>query len=233
LSVLLVLLCLLTLAGLMYTGVIWPNSLFVTDYSVRGIDVSNHQRQIDRQSVARSGEYTFAFIKATEGKSYKDAYFQENWRGAGKYGLQRGAYHFYIEDLSGVEQADNYISMVPEEAGMLPPVLDLEVNGRDRQAMVREIKIFLDRLAQHYGMKPIIYTDHERYAEYIQGNFEGYPIWMTDTLTPIQWSNTRNWTFWQYCSRGHVAGITEYVDLNVFYGNKDQLRALTSRSSPR
>jgi lysozyme len=76
-------------------------------------------------------------------------------------------------------------------------------------------------------MKPIIYTDHDRYAEYIQGNFEDYPIWIMDTLTPVQWSNLNNWTFWQYCSRGHVAGISEYVDLNVFYGGKDKLKALT------
>ena len=34
---------------------------------------------------------------------------------------------------------------------MLPPVLDLEVSGKDHLAMLREIKIFLAQLEQHYG----------------------------------------------------------------------------------
>jgi len=58
-------------------------------------------------------------------------------------GLLRGAYHFYAEHNSGAEQANNYISIVPKEAGMLPPVLDLEVSGKDHKVMLREIKCFL------------------------------------------------------------------------------------------
>ena len=176
--------------------------------------------------MAQTGEYTFVFIKATEGETYKDAYFQANWRGTKEHGLLRGAYHFYTPSLPGAEQADNYISMVPKETGMLPPELDLEVSGQDRVLMLGQIKAFLDRLEQHYGMKPIIYVDFARYAEYIKGNFENYVIWISDALTPIQWSDVKNWTFWQYCDRGHVPGISELVDLNVFYGDKGKLNVL-------
>ena len=220
--VLLALLCLLTVALLLYMGIIWPNYLFVSNYRVRGIDVSSYQKRIDWKSVAQTGEYTFVFIKATEGENYKDAYFQANWRGTKEQGLLRGAYHFYTSYLPGAEQADNYISVVPKEAGMLPPVLDLEVTGKDRTVMLHEIKVFLDRLEQHYGMKPIIYADFNRYTEYIKGNFDNYAIWIRNVLAPPQWSNMTNWTFWQYCDRGHVAGIPEMVDLNVFYGDRDR-----------
>jgi lysozyme len=89
--------------------------------------------------------------------------------------------------------------------------------------MLREIKIFLDRLEQHYSMKPIIYTDHDRYAEYIKGNFEDYAIWIRDVFTPVQWSNVKNWTFWQYGNRGRVPGIAGFVDLNVFAGERNRL----------
>jgi len=224
-------LCFLLLSALMYAGIVWPNNLFVSNYRLRGLDVSNHQKQIDWRIVARTGEYTFVFIKATEGTAYKDAYFQANWRGAKTYGLLRGAYHFYIEYLSGTEQANNFISVVPKEPGMLPPVLDLEVTGKDRMMMIREIKVFLDRLEQHYGMKPIIYTDSDRYIEYVKGNFDGYQVWMNSSLFPIQWSGVNTWTFWQYCSRGRVSGITEFVDFNVFYGNRDELNAMTKQPS--
>lgn len=224
--ILLVLLCLLTLTMLLYTGVIWPNAMFASDYSVRGLDVSNYQKQIDWKSVAQTHTYSFVFIKATEGKNYKDTYFQTNWRGAKAQGLLRGAYHFYTDYRTGAEQADNYISMVPKEAGMLPPVLDLEVSGKDHQVMLREIGVFLDRIEQHYGMKPIIYTDYARYTEYIQGNFEGYNIWIRDILTPVRSNTVKKWSFWQYDSRGHVPGITGFVDLNVFSGARNQLTEL-------
>lgn len=227
---LLVLICLLSAGTLLYTGIIWPNNFFVSHDSVQGLDVSNYQHHIDWKSVAQTGKYTFVFIKATEGSGYKDAYFQENWRGTKEQGLLRGAYHFYTASLSGEEQANNYISVVPKEAGMLPPVLDLEVSTKDRTVMLHEIHVFLDRLEQYYGMKPIIYTDADEYAEYVRGNFADYPIWIRNVLTPPQKSDITNWTFWQYNDRGHVPGITEWVDLNVFSGNRDTLNQFIQRS---
>ncbi|GHO45928.1 GH25 family lysozyme [Ktedonospora formicarum] len=226
----LVLLCLLTVPILWYTGIIWPNSWFVLSNNVQGLDVSSYQKQIDWKHVAQTGRFTFVFIKATEGKTYQDAYFQANWRGAKDQGLLRGAYHFYIASLSGAEQADNYIHVVPKEAGMLPPVLDLEVSAKDRQVTLREITVFLNRLEHYYGMKPIIYTDLTRYAEFVKGHFEEYPLWIGEALFPIQWSNVTNWTFWQYCDRGHVPGISEPVDLDVFSAGRDKLHELVYRS---
>jgi lysozyme len=225
-AALLVLFCLLTLVMLLYTGTIWPNVVFASNYSVQGLDVSSYQKDIDWKSVAQTGKYKFVFIKATEGKDYKDAYFQKNWQETKEQGLLRGAYHFYSDYRTGTEQANNYISTVPKEAGMLPPVLDLEVSGKDHQIMLREIKIFLDRLEQYYGVKPIIYTDYDRYAEYIKGNFEDYTIWIRDVFTPVHMGNANNWTFWQYDSRGHVPGIAGYVDLNAFSGDRNQLNKL-------
>ena len=228
LPALLTLLCLLTLATLLYTGIIWPNTLFASSYHVQGLDVSSYQQQIDWKSVTQTGKYSFVFIKATEGKNFKDAFFQANWRETKEQGLLRGAYHFYSADRTGTEQANNYISMVPKDVGMLPPVLDLEVCGKDHQVMLHEIKVFLDLLEQHYGMKPIIYTDYDRYAEYIKGNFADYAIWIRDVLMPANWSTIKNWTFWQYDSRGHIPGITGFVDINVFSGARNQLNELAN-----
>lgn len=208
------------LLALLYTGTIWPNTLFVSNYNVRGIDVSSYQQHIDWKRVAQADQYKFVFIKATEGKNYKDAYFQANWRGTKAYGLLRGAYHFYTAYRTGSEQANNYISVVPKEADMLPPVLDLEVSGTDSQKMLHEITIFLNRLQQYYGMKPIIYTDDDRYTEYITGHFEEYTIWIRHVFTPVQWSPVKRWALWQYSNRGHVPGISGFVDLSVLSGDE-------------
>jgi lysozyme len=227
---LLMLLCLLTVGILLETGIIWPNDVFVAHYRVRGIDVSSYQHRIDWKSVAQTGEYTFAYIKATEGTTYRDAYFQANWRGAKENGLLRGAYHYFTVGQSGAEQANHYIRNVPKEAGTLPPMLDLEVSGKDRTVMLRQITVFLDRLRQYYGIAPLIYTDPQRYAEYIQGHLEDYPLTISDVMTPPHWIGVTRWTFWQYSDHGHVSGIAGSVDLDAFYGQPDQLNTLTTRS---
>jgi Glycosyl hydrolases family 25 len=73
-------------------------------YNVIGVDVSNHQGDIDWPALAGS-KIAFAYIKATEGGDFRDKRFQLNWEGAKRAGLARGAYHFFTQCRSGAEQA--------------------------------------------------------------------------------------------------------------------------------
>jgi lysozyme len=50
-------------------------------YDVVGVDVSNHQGEIDWPALAGS-KVAFAYIKATEGGDFRDKRFQLNWEGA-------------------------------------------------------------------------------------------------------------------------------------------------------
>src|SRR3954453_12196349 len=59
-----------------------------------GVDVSNHQGEIDWRPVA-ADDMSFAYIKATEGGDFIDDRFRPNWDGAAAAGLDRGAYHFF------------------------------------------------------------------------------------------------------------------------------------------
>ena len=60
---------------------------------IHGIDVSRWQGGIDWTSVRAAGTQ-FAFLKATEGGDRVDPRFLENWDGAARAGVPRGAYHF-------------------------------------------------------------------------------------------------------------------------------------------
>ena len=63
------------------------------DFPIHGIDVSNHQGDIDWQAV-RASNVKFAYIKATEGGDHVDQRFAQNWAGAKAAGVKHGAYHF-------------------------------------------------------------------------------------------------------------------------------------------
>ena len=71
------------------------------------------------------------YLKATEGVSYRDRRFAENWEAAGRIRAQRGAYHFFRTSADPLKQAAHFIATVgPLRHGDLAPVLDIETMHR-------------------------------------------------------------------------------------------------------
>ena len=95
--------------------------------TVPGIDVSYWDSGIDWPKVRATGQ-RYVFIKASEGDSYADPTFDDNWRGEKSAGLLRGAYHFVRSNVDPKKQATKFIDYVKSmnDDGELPPVLDLE-----------------------------------------------------------------------------------------------------------
>ena len=205
-------------------------------YSVIGVDVSNHQGNIDWPALAGSN-VTFAYIKATEGGDFRDKRFLLNWEGAKRAGLARGAYHFFTQCRSGAEQAKNFIATVPREHGALPPVIDAEhmgpcSTGQQVSSVIREITTLLDALESHYGRRPVIYTDSEFHAAFLQGQLAGERFWLRSLFWPPSFRRGQ-WVIWQFHNAGTRAGINGPVDLNVFRGSRQQFEAFVSDEPDR
>jgi lysozyme len=200
-------------------------------YDVIGVDVSNHQGEIDWPTLART-DIAFAYIKATEGGDFRDRRFEANWHGAKQAGLLRGAYHFFTQCRSGAEQARNVMAAVPREPGTLPPALDLEhmgpcSSGPQVADLVAEIATCIGMLAEHYGRRPILYTDVVFDATYLRGHFARETFWARSIVLP-PWYRTDRWRIWQYHSCGRRAGISGPVDLNAFRGSRRDLAAFAA-----
>lgn len=200
-------------------------------YAVHGVDVSRWQGEIDWPKLRSQGA-NFAFIKATDGGDHLDPMFMKNWTGAAAAGIRRGAYHFFYWCRPASEQADWFIRNVPKVAGALPPVIDVEWNGKSRcrkrpsPAQVREkMQVFMDRLERHYGQRPIIYTAPDFYADNLKGAFTDYPFWLRAVAQhPSRVYPGRKWVFWQYSGSGLSHGVKGNIDLNVFNGTEAQWR---------
>ena len=194
-------------------------------YEVKGVDVSRHQGEIDWQKVSGEG-ITFAFIKATEGTDWKDEQFKNNWEGAKAQGIITGAYHFFLAGKGGKEQARNFVSTVLLANGDLPPVLDLEVEKEmpAPDTVKKNIREWVDYVERYYGAKPILYTSPYYFETYLKEDFSDYPLWTYDYDKK---PDNIDWNFWQHSKTGTVAGINGNVDLNVFNGSMDTLKALT------
>lgn len=206
------------------------------DYEMHGIDVSRHQGTIDWEAVSKMKHndisISFAFIKASEGRTVVDEYFRENWKDAKKAGLMRGAYHFYRTHLTPQEQMDLFVRQIPKlEKGDLPPVLDIEIKGSCPPARLRKnIKTWLVLAERHYGVKPIIYTSWHFFYTYLNTpELRQYPLWIAHYKTPDLNQKTPNWHFWQHTDKAKINGIRGGVDFNVFKGGESDLKSLCKK----
>lgn len=208
-------------------GYIVPNN--PTGYEVRGVDVSSYQGNIDWNVLSK--DIDFAYIKATEGSSSVDPCFGVNWQSSQGKGIRTGAYHFFSFESSGETQANNFIANVTAVENMLPPAVDVEFYGSfendppSRSTVAAELKIMLQRLREHYGMEPVIYSTRRAYEMYISGDYPNCDIWIRDILVTPTLPDRDRWTIWQYSEKGKLEGYhgTEcFIDMNVFYGKKDE-----------
>jgi lysozyme len=202
-------------------------------YPVHGIDVSKYQGDIDWPRVRTSGT-AFAFVKATEGGDHLDDRFAENWSGAARAGVPRGAYHYFYFCRPAAEQAAWFITHVPRDIGALPPVLDVEWNHRSRTCPLRpeagavraEMRVFLQAVGRHYGKRPIIYTTVDFYQDNALWQIRDYEFWLRSVAGhPSAVYPNQDWRFWQYTGTGLVPGIAGEADINVFAGSLPQWQA--------
>lgn len=223
-----------TAAALCYFKVIPTGKLLAKGYDIRGVDVSSYQGEIDWGVLSEQG-IDFAFIKATEGSTYVDERFADNFMKVSETKLIIGAYHFFSFESSGESQADNFIKTVPKQKGMIAPVIDLEFYGQYTSTpksvgdVVKELTSMADKLEEYYGIKPMIYVTQKSYRLYIKDTeLEKYPLWIRNVYFKPMF--TSEWVFWQYCDTEELEGYNgdeEKIDMNVFYGNMDDLKNYT------
>jgi GH25 family lysozyme M1 (1,4-beta-N-acetylmuramidase) len=198
-----------------------------------GVDVSKYQADIDWAAAADDG-VKFAIVRVSDGLTYHDEYFDQNWAGTKAAGIIRGTYQFFRSDEDPVAQADLLVdTMGALEPGDLPPVIDVEsTDGVGNAARVTKIRQWLDRVEERTGARGIIYTGGYFWQDNVGSDqFASYPLWHAGytggncpSTIADQWSD---WTFWQFTSSGRTAGISGNVDQNRFNGSLDQLLDLT------
>ncbi|QPC93981.1 GH25 family lysozyme [Mesorhizobium sp. INR15] len=223
----------LVVAGLAAAGGFHYFRTFSPDrdrYPIRGIDVSHHQGRIDWRRVA-ADDVAFAVIKATEGGDHVDDAFASNLQEARAAGLAVGAYHFFTFCRPGADQARNFISVVPHDQPLLPPVVDIEFGGNCPQRptseqLNAELQAFLGPVEAMFGKPAIVYLTDEA-ADAYSGRIAVRPLWRRSlVLQP----DRDDWVYWQYHNRGHVDGISGDVDLNVLQGGAGVLASLYQAS---
>lgn len=96
---------------------------------------------------------------------------------------------------------------------MLPPAVDVEFYGEyeevhpSKKKLRKVLDTVLEELEDHYGQKPVIYTNTYIYDTYISGRYDDYPIWISAHDLPESLPDGSNWTFCQYTFYGQSDSV--------------------------
>ena len=202
-----------------------------SDYDVlRGVDVSEHQLDIDWKQVAASG-VDYAYIRVgwrgyTEGGLFEDAYFERNIQGALDAGLHVGVYMFSqaVTVQEAIEEADFVLERIGKYNVTLPVVFDwekIEAAEARSHGLTMELRTDCARAfcetVKSAGYVPCVYFNRNLgYYGYDLTRLTDYEFWFS-----LPESEFPNFYYacdmWQYSFTETVPGIAEPTDMNLWF----------------
>ena len=195
----------------------------------RGIDVSEHQYDIDWELAGRA-DIDYAYIRLgyrgyTEGGLFEDPYYQANIKGALKSGLDVGVYIFSqaISVEEAVQEAEFVIDHLKGYKVTLPVIFDWEkIEGGGARtdnldpAVLTDCAIAFCQTIEAAGYEPGVYFN--RYIGYYGFNLSrltDYTFWVAvpGEYPDFYYASS----MWQYSFEGTVPGINTPTDMNLMF----------------
>ncbi|MGG7176822.1 GH25 family lysozyme [Clostridium paraputrificum] len=183
-----------------------------------GIDVSNWQGNIDFVQVKNSG-IKVVYMKTSEGVSFVDKFFSQNYQNAKAQGLDVGFYHFFRGNLDPIAQANHFVNTIGNRVPDCKLAIDLEsADGMGKVELTSRALQFIDEVKRLTGKDLVVYT----YTYFANSNIDTrlgvYPLWIAHYGVSAPGSNPiwNDWVGFQYSDKGNVPGVAGNCDMNEF-----------------
>ena len=195
--------------------------------TAQGIDVSEHQGDINWDAVKASG-VDFAILRVGFGApsfgGRTDYQFQRNISECERLGIPYGIYLYSYawDDGQAADEAAFVISNIAGHSPQLPIYYDLEDNsiiadGR-QGGIASRASVFCNRIL-NAGYKVGIYANLNWFNNILTDPVFNSPSWdHWIAQYNYQCDYAGKYSFWQYASDGSVDGISGSVDMNYAYG---------------
>lgn len=194
-----------------------------SELKYKGIDVSNWQGYIDYNQVKNAG-IEIVYIKASQGTTYKDPYFEINYENAKANDLKVGFYHFLtaINTQEAEQQAIFFASVIAGKQSDCKLALDYEkFSGVNKEAINQIAMAFIEKVRELTEKEVIIYSDlfnaENIFNIDVASNGE---LWLAFYGDYKNLENTNsswnNFIGIQYTDRERIPGINTVVDMDLF-----------------
>lgn len=195
-----------------------------------GIDISNWQAGLDLGAVPCD----FVIIKATEGSGYVDPTFTGFTERSLALGKLTGAYHYARGD-DPVTEANQFINTVRPYVGRILLALDWESGGNTAWGNSDWIRRFVNHVHEVTGVWPLVYTQASALDQPPQDILDHCPLWVaqyadmnTTGYQPTPWNEgAYQCLIRQYSGTGRLPGWNGDLDLDKYYGTREQWESLT------
>ncbi len=197
---------------------------YKTENTKIGIDVSKWQEEINWKEVKDAG-VEFVMIRMGyqteyDGEYKLDSYFNQNINGAKEVGLPVGVYFYsYAKNVKqAIDQANWVKENLKDYEIDLPVVFDWEswnsfnTTGMSFNTINKVANTFLDVISEN-GYKGMLYSS-KNYLEKIWYPTK-YDIWLAQYNNKVTYEG--EYSIWQMCDTGKIAGINEPVDIDIMY----------------
>ena len=188
-----------------------------------GIDVSHWQGYIDYSQVKNDG-IDIVYIKASEGRTYIDPYFETNYKNAKANHLKVGFYHFLTATtVAGARaQANFFASVIEGKEVDCKLAMDYEEFYEVGTNQINEIAVaFIETLKQITGKDVIIYSNLNNLNHTFGDDVANQgKLWIAYYGNPDNLNGVNaSWDTYigiQYTSSGRVPGVNGDVDRDRF-----------------
>lgn len=197
--------------------------------TLKGVDVSSWQEDIDWQAVKNDG-IQFAFVRVGHGSGHLDKYFHYNMQEANRVGIPAGVYFYSLAQNEAQAIADAQFVIKQMEGHLIsyPVVIDLEDESQEhlsKEKIGKIAKAYCDEIRKA-GYTPMLYCNEWWYQNHIDMSYlEDVEKWVA--RYNVTHSETIPRGIWQCCSTGKVNGIKWNADIN--FGYIDYTKIVTPR----
>lgn len=215
-------------ASLLTVACLGAEPALAAEASLQGIDVSGWQPA----SISRLVPADFVVVKATQGTSFKNSSMEEQAQGALATGKELGFYH-YAGGGSCVAEADFFVRAVYKYVYKAVLVLDWEGYQNAAWGSTMWSTCFVQRVKATTGVTPLVYVQASALYQVAGARQAGAGLWVaqyaSNSATGYQaqpWkSHAYGEAMRQYTSNGRLPGYGGALDLNAFWGSRQQWRA--------
>lgn len=169
-------------------------------YPVQGVEVGAEDGAVDWRAIKAIGA-DFAYIDASASAFARDPAFVRNLDEAREAGLQVGAVHRYDPCQPAEKQAGNFVTVVPRDAKLLPPAVELDMIAdacpiaTSDAAVESELTTFLNQIETHTG-KPALLKLSKRFENrYALSARVDRNLWLVRDRFQPDYAG-RPWTLW-------------------------------------
>ncbi len=170
------------------------------DYPVQGVVMGEGEGPVDI-SALRTARADFVYLEASSGADGRDAIFGRNLAALGETGIPHGAVHAYDPCIAAEEQAANFVTIVPRDPELMPPVISLDKPASAcgdpvlEAALESELTTFINQVEGHAGQPVVLRITEAFEQQYGIATRIERNLWLEKDWLEPDYAG-RPWTLW-------------------------------------